>query len=109
MIFVALGILVSPDIEKLWIKAVLAGLSTGMAVMEGFDVGAIMSLYVACFVVFLFLSTEQDRVSAITKTISVGVLLVVSALLIALSTISTLIGNQLTGTAEAGQGGQNDE
>jgi hypothetical protein len=109
MIFVALGVLVSPNIERLWIKGVLAGLSTGMAVMEGFDVGAIMSLYVACFVVFLFLSTEQDKFSAVTKTISVGLLLVLSALLIALSTISTLIGNQLTGTAEAGQGGQNDE
>jgi hypothetical protein len=41
MILIALGILVSPVIRPLWLKGVLAGLSTGMAVMEGFDVGAI--------------------------------------------------------------------
>src|SRR5580658_990071 len=103
MIFVALGVLVSPNIEVLWIKAVLAGLSTGMAVMEGFDVGAIMSLYVACFMVFLFLSTESDPVVSARKTIFVGAVLVFSAVLIALSTISTLVGTQLTGTAGVGQ------
>jgi hypothetical protein len=103
MIFVALGVLVSPSIEKLWIKGVLAGLSTGMAVMEGFDVGAIMSLYVAVFVVFLFFSTESDKFQAVRKTICVGPLLVVSAGLIALSTIYTLVGTQITGTAEVGQ------
>jgi hypothetical protein len=103
LIFIALGILVSPDIEKLWIKAVLAGLCTGMAVMEGFDVGAILSLYVAVFVVFRFLSTESDPVQGVGKMISVGALLVVSALLISFSTISTLIATQIKGTATVGQ------
>jgi hypothetical protein len=103
MIFVALGILVSQDIERLWIKGVLAGLSTGMAVMEGFDVGAIMSLYVAVFVVFLFLSTESDALTGARKTIYLGALLVFSAVLIALSTISTLVGTQIVGTASVGQ------
>jgi hypothetical protein len=102
MIFIALGILVSPDIEKLWIKGVLAGLSTGMAVMEGFDVGAIMSLYVAAFLLFLFLSTESDLFTGARKTIFVGALLVFSAVMIALSTIYTLIGTQIAGTADAG-------
>ncbi len=109
MIFIALGILVSPHIERLWIKGVLAGLSTGMAVMEGFDVGAIMSLYVAAFVVFLFLSTELNAVKAAANTVCVGALLVVCALLIALSTISTLIGTQLTGTAQASQNAKGSE
>jgi hypothetical protein len=103
LIFTALGILVSPNIENLWIKAVLAGLSTGMAVMEGFDVGAILSIYVAVFVVFRFMSTESDPAKAAGKTIYVGVVLVVSAFLISLSTIHTLIGTQITGTATVGQ------
>jgi len=60
LIFIALGILVSPDIENLWIKGVLAGLSTGMAVMEGFDVGAILSIYVAVFCGFPVPVTESD-------------------------------------------------
>jgi hypothetical protein len=103
LIFIALGILVSPDIEKLWIKGVLAGLCTGMAVMEGFDVGAILSIYVAVFVVFRFLSTESDPAKRMGKTVYVGALLVVSAFLISLSTISTLIGTQIKGTAAVGQ------
>jgi hypothetical protein len=103
MIFIALGVVVSPAIKQLWIKAVLAGLSVGMAVMEGNDVGAIMSLYVAVFVLFRFLSTESNPAKGLGKAVCVGVVLVVSALLISLSTIYTLIGTQLTGTATVGQ------
>ena len=103
MIFISLGILVSPHIRKLWIKGVLAGLSIGLAVMEGFDVGAILSIYVAVFVVFRFLSTEPDPGQAARKTMYVGALLVVSAVLISLSTIHTLVGTQIKGTADAGQ------
>jgi hypothetical protein len=103
MIFVALGVLVSPAIKQLWIKGVLAGLSVGMAVMEGNDVGAIMSIYVAVFVLFRFLSTESNPAKGVGKAAYVGAVLVVSALLISLSTIYTLIGTQLSGTAAAGQ------
>jgi hypothetical protein len=103
MIFIALGILVSPGIEKLWIKGVLAGLSTGMAVMEGFDVGAILSIYVAVFLVFWFFSTESNPAKGAGKIIYVSTLLVVSAVLISLSTIYTLVGTQIKGTASVGQ------
>jgi hypothetical protein len=60
-------------------------------------------------VLFLFLSTASDPVTGARKTIYVGALLVVSALLIALSTISTLVGTQLTGTAGVGQSEQDKE
>jgi hypothetical protein len=103
LIFIALGVLVSPHIEKLWIKGVLAGLATGMAVMEGFDVGAILSIYVAAFVVFRFLSTESDPANGARKTVYVGAVLVGSAFLISWSTIHTLIGTQISGTAGVGQ------
>jgi hypothetical protein len=103
LILIAVGVLVSPNIEKLWIKGVLAGLCTGMAVMEGFDVGAILSIYVAVFVVFRFFSTESDPAKRVGKTAYVGALLVVSAFLISLSTISTLIGTQIKGTAAVGE------
>jgi len=103
LIFFSLGILVSPHIRNLWIKAVLAGLSIGLAVMEGFDVGAILSIYVAIFLVFRFMSAEPDLRHGAKKTIYVGVILVASAFLISLSTIHTLVGTQIKGTAEVGQ------
>jgi hypothetical protein len=88
MIFIALGVLVSPDIEKLWIKGVLAGLSVGMAVMEGNDVGAIHEHLcggVCCVPVPVHrIEPGQGR----GKNGLCGRVLVVSAFLISLSTIT---------------------
>jgi hypothetical protein len=104
MIFIALGILVSSAIRPLWLKGVLAGLSTGMAVMEGFDVGAILSIYVGLFLAFTFLTEEENEPSLrAAKTLLVGGLVVLSAVLISLSTIYILVATQINGTADAGQ------
>ena len=103
MIFIALGILVSPEIKQLWMKGVLAGLCTGMAVMEGNDVGAILSVYVGVFVLFLFLSTESDPAKGAGKAFYVGTLLVLAAGLISVSTIHTLVATQIKGIAATGQ------
>jgi hypothetical protein len=107
LIFVALGVVVSPYIRKLWIKGVLAGLCTGMAVMEGFDVGAILSIYVAVFVIFWFVSNEATPLVGVQKTVYVGTILVVCAFLISISTISTLILTQIKGVA-SDSGGQTE-
>jgi hypothetical protein len=48
--FLALAALAAP--ARVWRRAVLAGAAVGMAVMEGFDSGAILSLYVAAFSFF---------------------------------------------------------
>ncbi len=103
MIFIALGILVSSVVRPLWVKGVLAGLSTGMAVMEGFDVGAILSIYVGIFLAFLFLTEEEAPALRISKTLWVGSLVVISAIVISLSTICTLVATQIKGTGNAGQ------
>jgi hypothetical protein len=105
MVFVALGILASPYIRQLWIKGVLAGLAVGLVVMEGFDVGAILSVYIGIFLAFLFLfaSGESDPIAGIVKTLGVGTLVVVCAFAIAASTLYTLVGTQISGTAGIGQ------
>ncbi|HUD82212.1 MAG TPA: hypothetical protein VMQ67_01865 [Candidatus Saccharimonadales bacterium] len=109
MVFVALGILVSPDIRQLWIKGVLAGLSVGMVVMEGFDVGAIFSIYVGIFLVFYFLTTESNPAQGALKAAGAGTLVVVFAVFISASTLYTLVGTQLTGTGGAGESDQDKE
>ena len=105
MILIALGILVSSEIHPLWLKAVLAGLSTGMAVMEGFDVGAIMSVYVGIFIAFVYLTEKEKPSLRAARTLLVGGLVVFSAVLISLSTIFTLVLTQMKGTGadDAGQ------
>jgi hypothetical protein len=98
MILIALGILVSPDLRQLWLKAVLAGLATGMAVMEGFDVGAIMSVYVGLFLAFLFLTANEKPSLRARNTLLAGGLVVLFAVLISLSTIFELVVTQVRGT-----------
>ncbi|HZM05178.1 MAG TPA: hypothetical protein VFC44_19445, partial [Candidatus Saccharimonadales bacterium] len=102
MIFVALAVLVSPWVRPLWVRAALAGLSVGMAVMEGFDSGAILSLYVGAFILFLFLSQEPDAVKGILKSVWVGVVVMIFAFAISASTLYTLVGTQIKGTAAVG-------
>ena len=103
MVFVTLAVLVSPSVRPLWVKAAIAGLSVGMVVMEGFDVGAILSLYVGVFIVFYFLRAASSPVRGIPKTIGMGTVAVLFALLISDSTLYTLVGTQIKGTAIAGQ------
>jgi len=99
LIIMAMGVLVSPDVKEHWLKGVLAGLCTGLAVMEGYDSGAILSLYVAAFVVFLYFSTESNPAKAVGKMSYVGMILVVVAVLVSLSTAYTLIATQIKGVA----------
>ncbi len=102
MIFIALGILVSRDIRPLWLKAVLAGFSTGMAVMEGFDVGAILSIYVGIFLAYIYLTQPEKFTVRAGKTALAGALVVGAAAFISLSTIYTLVFTQIKGTSADG-------
>jgi hypothetical protein len=103
MVLVSVGVIVSPSIRPLWVKAALAGLAVGMVVMEGFDVGAILSLYVGTFAVFYFLTAAPTPVRGMPKTIGMGTLIVLFSLLISGSTLYTLVGTQIKGTTNTGQ------
>jgi len=51
-VFLALAALSAKHVGNRWMNAVLAGLATGMAVVEGADNGVIFSLFVAAFVLW---------------------------------------------------------
>jgi len=103
MIFLAVAALVTDSIRQTWIKAVLAGLAVGMAVMEGFDSGAIMSVYLGIFLVFFCWITGSTVAKRLIQSAWVGVLVVFFSGLIAASTLSTLVRTQVSGVARAGQ------
>ena len=63
MIFLSLAALSTPTLRQLWAKAILAGLAVGMAVMEGFDVGAILSIFVGAYA-FVRVFSEEGSVGA---------------------------------------------
>jgi len=103
MTFLAVAALVTESIRQSWIKAILAGLAVGMSVMEGYDSGAILSVYVGIFMVFLCWITESTVPRKMIKTVSVGALVVFFAVLISCSILYTLVGTQISGVAKGGE------
>jgi len=99
MIFLALAALSAKSIKPAWARAVLAGLAVGMNLMEGFDVGAIMSIYVGLFVAVRAFSEESGFARRTLTAILTELLVVGFAGLIAAHTIHSLVGTQIEGIA----------
>jgi hypothetical protein len=80
MALLAIGALYSATRSRPWVKATLAGMAVGFGVVEAFDVGAIYSLYVAAFGIFLAFNRTgvQERLKG---AFLVGVVAVAAACL----------------------------
>jgi hypothetical protein len=103
MMFFAFSVLITDAIRQRWIKAVLAGLAVGMAVMEAFDSGAILSVYAGVFILFYCWITEPALNTKVSRSLGTIIVVVVFALLIAASTISTLVNTSVRGIQGMGQ------
>lgn len=93
--FLALAALVTPATDKRWLKDALAGMAVGMAVMEGFDSGAILSVYVAAFV--LFQAWQGGGLAALGRGAGRVALVAVMAGFIAAQALTILVGTQILG------------
>ncbi|MBA4147878.1 MAG: YfhO family protein [Verrucomicrobia bacterium] len=98
-IFLALAAIQSQS-RHTAIKLVLAGFAIGMGIMEGFDVGALYSLYVAGFA-FFYVLIQSDKSSGVKAVTGVGRVAVIAlaAALIAAHALTSLIGTQVKGIA----------
>lgn len=97
--FLALAALAT-SAAKGWLRAALAGLAVGLALSEGYDNGAIFSLYMAAFVVFQCLNTPngQEALSAkLVRGASLTAVVAVFAAFMAAQTLMTIIETQLKG------------
>jgi hypothetical protein len=65
--FLALGAIVSNPPRWRWVRFVLAGLATGMVVMEGADVGALISVFIAAFGVWWGLTREGSTAKRVAE------------------------------------------
>jgi hypothetical protein len=103
MTFFAMAALVSAQnatsAVQCWVRIPLAGLAVGMGVAEGADVGAIFSVYVALFALFLAWNSEGPVLPKLTMgAIKVGVV-AVFALFLAAQPISALVATAIKGVA----------
>lgn len=94
-----------------WLCAILAGLAVGFGIMEGFDVGAIFSLYLAAFAFFLALQEPGGTPQRIFRGLSRVAIMAICAALISFQAMTALVETQLKGVAQAKQtqmGGMGD-
>ncbi len=99
----AIAALVSPSIHSRTLRAILAGCAVGLGVMEGFDVGAIFSMFTGAFAFLSVIATERPTARTLRRGFAVVAIMAVSAALIATQTISGLIGTQVKGVAGMAQ------
>ena len=92
-----------------WIDLALAGLATGLNVSEGGDVGAILSLFVAAFVVWRTIAeSRQDRGKVLEAGLRLLVLTVFAGW-IAAHAVQNLVGTQIVGVSGMQQTRENEQ
>lgn len=103
MTFLAMGAIISARRGFTWPKVALAGAALGIGVMEGADLGAIFSIYVAIFILFVALmgdgSLAKKAFGGVTKIAFVAVF----AGFVAAQTLSALVATQVKGVAGTAQ------
>ncbi len=99
MTFLALAALSSQRIRNPWLQAILAGLAVGIGVMEAYDTGAILSLFVALFLVYQLFLKQGDLKSRLSYGGLRFALVVTCAVLISVQTLTSLVSTQLAGVA----------
>ncbi len=104
--FLAMAALCAKSIPKVWERAVLAGLAVGMGLMEGYDVGAILSVYMGFFIVFRALNDEAPVSRRVVNAMVGEILVVLFAAIIAAHTMMNLVETQVEGVASMGQEAQ---
>src|ERR1700722_15468180 len=97
MVFLALAAHCTKSMPQLWARGILAGLAVGMNLMEGFDVGAILCIYVGLFIAWQIFTEETPGPGKVVTALCTEAVVVCFAAFIAAHSISTLVGTQVTG------------
>ncbi|MGZ4971291.1 MAG: hypothetical protein ACXWDN_00910, partial [Limisphaerales bacterium] len=97
--FLALTALTTQSIRQWWARAVLAGAAVGILIMEGFDSGAILSMYVGVFILIAGWMSDEPTNRKVIKTAGTAVLVVGFSAFLAFDTIYGLVGTQIKGVA----------
>jgi len=95
--FLAIAAIWSSRRGHRWLKLVLAGFATGMAVMEGADNGAIFSLFIAAFAFYVSLIDEGSWAKRIVRGATMVAVVAAFAGFMAFQTVKSLVGTQITG------------
>ncbi len=99
MFFFALAAISDTSSRPRWLLLILAGFAVGMAVTEGADVGAILSMLFAAFAIYQALIAEGPRVKNLAMGAGRLVFIVVCSGVLAVQTIHGLVSTEIEGVA----------
>ena len=99
----ALAALATPAIQVPALKTMLAGFAVGIGVMEGFDVGAIFSIFTAAFALLQGVSSREILGKQIAKSLASVATMALCAVLIAAQAVTSLIATQVKGVVGMAQ------
>ncbi len=103
MAYFALAALADLQSRWRWVRVVAGGFAVGMAVMEGADIGALISMYIALYAMYQAWVTQETPVKRIaTGVVRVGLVAIFAGLLAA-QTVSVMLETQIQGIAGTGQ------
>jgi hypothetical protein len=104
MVFLALAALVAPGIRQAWMRYALAGFAIGVAVMEGFDLGAIFSVFLGVGALAIYwLSTDGPAGERVGRGLGWTGVMTICAALVAGQGVVTLFETQVEGVRGAAQ------
>ena len=101
--FLALGALADQRSPRRWLWTALGGVAVGMTIMEGYDIAAIFSVFVAAFILAQALAEGGPRVQPLLAGLGRLALVVVCSGFVAIAALYTLVGSQIIGIAGMGQ------
>ena len=109
VIFLALAALESGPRRLSVLKTILAGFAVGMSISEMGDNGAIFSLFVAAYAVFVSLTQEGPWAARIAKGLGKSALMAVCAALLAIQSLGAMWSTSVKGVVGMEQGEMDKE
>ena len=106
MSFLALAAVADTSSRQSWLRLILAGFAVGMGVVEGSDVGAILSLFVAASIVYQAWAAEGSQIRNMAVGLGRLTLVVVCALFLAAQSINGLVNTSIKGVKGTAQDAQ---
>lgn len=108
-VFLALAAIDGMKSGRPFLKAALAGVAVGLSLMEGYDVAAIFSVYVAAYCLFVALNESGPTGSRWLSGVARVAVIAFFAAVVAAQALSTLVGTQVKGIVQTSQSGKSNE
>lgn len=102
-VFLALTALQRDSGFRSWVRAALAGTALGVALMEGYDVAAIFSLYVAAYALFVTCAEKGIKGWSFAHGFGRVVVVALMAALVSTQTLNALFETQVKGVVSSQQ------